>query len=426
MARICWMFVFFVFVWSVTLWVYAGDVEKTRVVERRILPLPFMNRGKAEENWLGYALCDSVHFKCGRALKEDVQIVFYDYEQVLAVLSELLLLRSDLTEARHIRRVAARFGATHVVTGEYSSKDGKVSIKIFLYGYSPKDDSLQKLKEASVEGSISSLENLLVSVSENLLILLDFSRKFSLEGLVLKDASLYVEYAKVLLNKRDPDCYEKAMDILGRLHEKSKEAAVLYQLGWFSVQKALSMEDESQMKLFFDVAKKLFRAAGESDSSFARAFNSLGMILLAENNFAEAEVQFAKASKADKKLSDCYYNLGSLYLKIRKYEKAVESLKTAYSLKPGDSAIANSLGCAYFEMEKQGEAEEWYKKAVELNRDCKEAHMGLGLLYDEKGEKEKAAEHYGRYVELGGEDEGIVARLEQLRREILRGEKKEK
>jgi tetratricopeptide (TPR) repeat protein len=406
--------------------VFADDVEQTKVLERRVLPLPFMNRGKMEDAWLGYAISDSIHFKCNRATKDDTRVVFYDYEAVLRVLKDLLLLRSDLTDEKHIKKVSAHFGATLIITGEFSVNEGKVTIKIFAYGFSPKSGEAERLGEKSVEGKMDSLDDLLSSVAKEVLIFSGYTSPFTLKALPLSDERLYIEYAKVLYYKRDPDTYEKAMEILSKLHEKCKEAPVLYQLGWLSTEKALKTENESEMRIFRDVAKKFFNKAGETDSSFARAFNSLGLIFLAEKNYANAEIQFVKAAKADAKLPDAHYALGNLYLEIRKYEKAVEPLKVAYSLKPGDAGIANSLGCTYFELEKLTEAEDWYKRALELDKNCLEAHQGLGLLYDEKGNKEKAAEHYGKYIELGGDDEDIKARLIQLRLELLKGEGKEK
>ena len=405
-----------------------ADQKEPEPLKHRILPLPFVNRGEKEHDWLISALSDALHCKLSSATKKDEKTVVYDYENILNGLQKLLLLYSDITKESHIKRIFAHFGATHIITGEFYTEEGKVSLKLLLYALG--DEAPKKMVEEKMSGSIDNINYLLTKVAERVLKALGEEGVEADEKLLtvlpLKE-SLYPDYAKVLLYRRDEETYEKAVERLTELYQKGcREAPVLFQLGWFSAQKALQTEDADEMLRFRNVAKKFFRDAAEE--AFARASNSLGLILYADAHYADAEMEFKKAIKADPKLPVAYFNLGNLYLKIRKFKKALEPLLRAYRLAPADPAVANALGCAFFELEKNDEAEKWFLKAVKLDEEMPEPHLGLALLYDEKNEKKKAAEHYGRYLQSGGEDEEgwISLRLERLRREILKGEDKKK
>ena len=402
--------------------------DQTEPLKYRILPLPFVNRGEKEHDWLTSALSDALHYKLSSATKKDEKTVVYDYENILNGLQKLLLLYSDITKESHIKRIFTHFGATHIITGDFSAEGKEVSLKLLLYAFG--DGAPKKMVEEKMSGSIDNINNLLTKVAERVLKALEEEGVEADERLLsvlpLKE-SLYPDYAKVLLYRRDEETYEKAVERLTELYKKGcRDAPVLFQLGWFSVQKALQTEDADEMLRFRNVAKKFFRDAAEKAS--ARASNSLGLILYADSHYADAEIEFKKAIKADPKLHIAHFNLGNLYIKIRKFEKALEPLLRAYALAPADPAVANALGCAYFELEKNDEAEKWLLKAVELDEEMPEPHLGLALLYDERNDKKKAAEHYGRYLQSGGEDEEgwISLRLERLRREILKGEDKKK
>lgn len=157
----------------------------------------------------------------------------------------------------------------------------------------------------------------------------------------------------------------------------------------------------------FDEAEKYFRKYLEEQRKYKpsdeqlsiillfgfarhRAYYSLGLIRMIQNNPVEAEGYFLKTLAEQEPYSDTYLKLASIYLDRKDTEKAFQYIEKELTADP-DSDIANLYMARYFGLKNDDtEAEKYLEKAVALTQGNPEVYERGSLYWLGKGEYDKA------------------------------------
>ena len=110
--------------------------------------------------------------------------------------------------------------------------------------------------------------------------------------------------------------------------ERAAKAKAFARSRFEQAQQALQQRD-------FGAAQKFIDEADASDPNQAPILNLRGEILMAQQQFDEAEAALKKAAKADPKFREAQYNLADIPFKKKDYAKARERFETLFQQTPG-------------------------------------------------------------------------------------------
>ncbi len=167
-------------------------------------------------------------------------------------------------------------------------------------------------------------------------------------------------------------------------------------------------------------AEQLFRNATELDSSYANAWDGLGLALLRQDNYLESIHALDQINPEDR-TTNSWYNRGLALYYLGKFEESIKAYDQAIKLDPANAdawfnkgisildehrSINESIlafdevikinpkdedawynkGCALYEMENYSESAQVYEGAIKLNSSYKKAWYmkGLSLAMDER------------------------------------------
>jgi Tfp pilus assembly protein PilF len=108
-------------------------------------------------------------------------------------------------------------------------------------------------------------------------------------------------------------------------------------------------------------AKDHLQKAIDVAPTFAKAYNSLGIILAKEKNFTQAIEAYKQALNYDPSLAATHCNLGILYNRVEDYPKAIESFQKAIKLDPNLTKSYFHLSISYLKIKDKRSAMEQYK-----------------------------------------------------------------
>lgn len=114
----------------------------------------------------------------------------------------------------------------------------------------------------------------------------------------------------------------------------------------------------------FDQAIAAHEQAIQIDPNCYRAWNNLGIVHFARNNYAEAERCYQKALAIEPKYAFAIASLGALYINRKHPEKAIEVSEQAIALVPTMAVAHSNLALAYAMVGRFEEAEKSLKQAV--------------------------------------------------------------
>ena len=128
--------------------------------------------------------------------------------------------------------------------------------------------------------------------------------------------------------------------------------------------------------------------AQEFDPTNPRIPNTMGLIYLGREMFAEAQKSFEQALEIDPKMSDAWNNLGALFIQIGRWDKAIEACEKASTdvLYPYPYLPLGNIGWAYFKKDDLKQATYFLRKAVKERNDFCRGWEHLGQVYLAQGE----------------------------------------
>lgn len=130
------------------------------------------------------------------------------------------------------------------------------------------------------------------------------------------------------------------------------------------------------------------------------AHNNLGKILLAEQNFSEAEIHFQSALKLKPDFRDAFNNLGASYIEQNILDEALRTLQHTVKLWPDYAAARSNLGVALTRLGRFDEAAIHLRRASELAPEDASYHKNLGYTQQRLRQLDASIASYRRAVSL--------------------------
>ena len=178
------------------------------------------------------------------------------------------------------------------------------------------------------------------------------------------NALAHAYYAEILINKADPEDFEKAAN-------------------------------ES-------------RLAKELDPNSLEVHRARGLVLLnaGEANRDEAISELKAAIAINDKIADLHLVLGFAYRVNGENDQAVDELLAAYALNPKDPDIPTEITFAYANEGQFGKAAQYAEDAVKLDPTNPKQHGNLGVMYYKGNEIDKAIQELALAVRGGASADG--------------------
>jgi eukaryotic-like serine/threonine-protein kinase len=142
---------------------------------------------------------------------------------------------------------------------------------------------------------------------------------------------------------------------------------------------------------------------GDSRRELARAYESLGLVVEAEETYKDA----IAARPGD---WSGYNALGAFYYGRKKYAEALESFRRAAELTPDNPRAYSNIGGILFYLERYDEARAQFEKSVAL-KPTSDALSNLGTLYFRKGRFNDAARAFEQSAAMSPNDYVLWANL---------------
>ena len=150
-----------------------------------------------------------------------------------------------------------------------------------------------------------------------------------------------------------------------------------------------------------DAAMAAFKQALVADPSDAGADYAIGVILVSQENYADALSHFDRVVKQFPQSADAWGNRGEARLGLGQYEEALADFRHASDLVPEASLGCRRQAFVLVVLGRIDEAEHLYRQALERQPSDIDAHYELGqLLLDIGGRAEEALVHLERCTEL--------------------------
>lgn len=181
-------------------------------------------------------------------------------------------------------------------------------------------------------------------------------------------------------------------------------------------------------------AIRYYREAIQVDSSFAQAYNNLGIVYYKIGSFEQALEAYNNCIRIDTEFIEAYYNRNNVQYELGNYQQALDDLKhieknynypgsiyfskglAFFGLRAFDSAAVEfdkasqfdpdnveiyiNLATSKFYINDFAAAEEIVQKALTLQERTSDAYNLLGMINVEKGELKKAIGSYNRGLEI--------------------------
>jgi Tfp pilus assembly protein PilF len=126
----------------------------------------------------------------------------------------------------------------------------------------------------------------------------------------------------------------------------------------------------------YEKAMHHYRKAEAIHPNFGPLQNNIGLILLKQRSFREAEIRFQKALKYQADLPEALSNLGLLFILKGDLSQALDMLKKAIHIDPNSHSALMRISRVYMELKRYDEALNYARKALE-----NDSNNHLGLLF---------------------------------------------
>jgi tetratricopeptide (TPR) repeat protein len=154
-----------------------------------------------------------------------------------------------------------------------------------------------------------------------------------------------------------------------------------------------------------DQAIMAYREAIKLKPDDIKSYYSLGQLLSATGQYAEAEAAFKKLIEINPRDAVTYYNqIIQMYDRAGDYEKAVEAAKKIVEINPKNEVAVYNLAIMYFKLNKFEEAVKALNDCLALKNDYTYAWYNLGLVYNKMNRHQEAVEAFKKYNALAPDD----------------------
>jgi tetratricopeptide (TPR) repeat protein len=147
--------------------------------------------------------------------------------------------------------------------------------------------------------------------------------------------------SKTVLDEIIVSCYEKDFKKAFELIEENHDQYRQHPIFWNQVGTCFMLQGKRRKALLF------YNKALEFKTSYAPAFNNLGVMYRNEGSDQKALVAFTRSKKSNNLSKTPRFNLGNLYLEYGLYNHAIAMFKGLYNVAPSDIDVLAALGTAY-------------------------------------------------------------------------------
>ncbi len=164
----------------------------------------------------------------------------------------------------------------------------------------------------------------------------------------------------------------------------------------------------------YQEAEKAFLELIELAPDYPEAYLNLGIVYFRLKRLDEAEKYLKKAIELQPDNPNAYFHLGSLYFEQGRNDEALEAFKKVLELDPSNSFAYYSIARIYSRLQKYYDAIPYYLKAIELNPLDSYAHNNLGLAYFAIGKLDEAIRYFLKALDLDPNDSFVYYNLAKL------------
>jgi tetratricopeptide (TPR) repeat protein len=175
-------------------------------------------------------------------------------------------------------------------------------------------------------------------------------------------------------------------------------------VGWYYFLCALAQPSECT----FEEAELIFQATAERaqkgpfQSAHAYALTGVGLSMLYQDEYDEAEATLLRAVELFPGLREAWFNLGQLERRRGDWGQAKDYFESALDIAPGDVQSLIGLGEALVQTDQGKEARRVLSRALELAPENAELMVHLGALHGREGDPAKALEWLDRALTHDG------------------------
>jgi len=161
-------------------------------------------------------------------------------------------------------------------------------------------------------------------------------------------------------------------------------------------------------------ARAAFQEALEADSTYAGAYNNLG-ITYERLGQGDAQAQFERAVQLRPDFTHAHYNLARMLMQKQQVTQAVTQLKRTLQTDPKHVGALNMLGTALGRQQKFAEAQSHLERAVQLDPNHAEVRNNLGAAYAGQGRLREAIAQFEAALRINPNDAEVREVLNKLR-----------
>lgn len=164
---------------------------------------------------------------------------------------------------------------------------------------------------------------------------------------------------------------------------------------------------------YWSNSTRLFERMLTKTSGNFMAHNNLGVVLLNQGKWKEAETHFLNAIGINPRFELAFQNLGKVSSHQGDLERAEHYYRKALAIRPGSYSARLALGNLFFRSHRFNEAWQYYAEAIRIRPDGPNPYNGLGSILAKGGRFREAREMYQKALAI---DPGHAAAKQNLER----------
>ncbi len=149
----------------------------------------------------------------------------------------------------------------------------------------------------------------------------------------------------------------------------------------------------------------------EINPRFVKAYNNLGKLYSAQEDYARAAEYFRKTFEIQPRFEKGYHNYAVCLAKLNRVDEALKYYNQALSINPNFAPTYNNLGALYLDLGEYDKAEQYVNKALSIKEDIPKAYYNLGIIEQKRGNQERSAAYFAKALQL---DPGYVSAQNNL------------
>jgi Flp pilus assembly protein TadD len=270
--------------------------------------------------------------------------------------------------------VTGRHAATHVLRGNITRENGRVSLRVFLTD-SRTQVNVSDWKAEYAPGEVRYAGRAMAAMVTASLRLPPLTASVN--------AKARPDYQAGMAYTRRNSTIDKALPLLESAVAADPDSALtwagLAEAQWFKY----FLTDDSA---WLDRTSESLRQAQNRDLDLAPVHRVAGLLRANAGSYEQAEAEYQRAIETDPSNGDAYRRLGQVYERSNQMDQALTAFKKAAEVDPNYFKVYQDLGMHYSARGNDREAVRQYEKCVQLEPDEPDPHRVLGMAHKNLGQ----------------------------------------